>query len=142
MYQNQNDRRMCHRCGRNVFPTRPKPNVILAVILNIIYLIYYGLLPKDRCPICYNKVGPIDYAYPPFRGTPGSYDPSMLPKGKVVRTQEDLVDPEGEFLEYIPEEQNTNTGQPTVVKKNFCQFCGAKLQKEAHFCPKCGHHLN
>jgi len=113
MVQNQYDRRMCYRCQRNVFPVRPKPNFILLalafifVVPFLIYLIYYGSLQKSKCPICFSCVGAIDYKHPPFKGTPDSYDPSLVASGKVVRINEETVNPEGDFFEYIPDSQKS-----------------------------------
>ncbi|MHA1341415.1 MAG: zinc-ribbon domain-containing protein [Promethearchaeota archaeon] len=161
--QNQLDRKFCPRCQRNVFAVRPKINVIAVAIglfifflPGIIYFIYYGMKKKDRCPICYSKVGPIDYNYPPFRGTPESFDPSLIYVGKVVRTEPTMDDPEGDFVSIIPDnninissnlqqQPNINvipaqTG-PSNIPYQFCQFCGAKINQKVKFCPQCGQKL-
>ena len=143
MVQNQNDRRMCHRCQRNVFSVRPKPNLVLLalsfilVIPFLIYLIYYGSLQKSKCPICFSNVGAIDYKFAPFKGTPDSYDPSLVTSGKVVRINEETMNPEGDFLEYIHDNQKSDN-ESTPAPYNFCKKCGDKMDDDGKFCPNCG----
>ena len=143
MVQNQHDRRLCDRCQRNVFPVRPKPNFILLalafifVIPFLIYLIYYGSLQKSKCPICFSSVGTIDYKHPPFKGTPDSYDPSLIASGKVVRINEETFSPEGDFLEYIPDSPKSEY-ESTPAPYNFCKKCGDKVDTDGKYCANCG----
>jgi hypothetical protein len=154
MIQNQSDRKFCPRCQRNVFPARPPPNMIALFLLEPFYIIYYGLISKDKCPICYNTVLPIDYNYPPFHGTPDSYDPSLLPTGSVVREQATFDKPEGDFIQYTPDsipsnsnfqnqvsqvsDPHSNQGLNEGITKKFCMFCGVSIKEGAKFCHKCG----
>jgi hypothetical protein len=150
MVQNQADRRMCVHCQRNVFPARQKPNIIAIIICAIlvlpliIYLIYYASLEQDRCPICYNRVTTIDYNYPPFRGTLESYDPSLINVGGVIRTQESLLDPEGTYIETIPDviepiPNNDLKPEENPIQKMFCPQCGTQILTSVKFCTACGH---
>lgn len=141
MVQNQLERRLCNKCSRNVFPTRPKPNYILLFIsifsFFIPYLIYYAMKPREYCPICYSKVGMINFNYPPFKGTPESYDPNLISSGYVVRSEESVFEPEGEFIVYIPNQTPPEEIEPKTDQL-FCKSCGNKLNLSAKFCPKCG----
>lgn len=147
MVQNQHNRKLCPNCQRNVFATRPPPNIIFLVLFFPIYIIYYGLLPKNKCPICYKSVLPIDYNYPPFHGTPDSYDPSLLPSGSVIREESTFSKPEGNFLAYKPNqnisnEDPKNQNLPNLEKKQqFCMYCGVEIKIGAKFCHKCGSRL-
>lgn len=144
MVQNQNDRKLCPRCQRNVFPARPPPNIVGLVLFFPIYIIYYGLLSKDKCPICYSSVLPINYNYPPFHGTPDSYDPSMLPTGGVIREESTYTKPEGNFVAYNPDLEINPTSQKEIntyevgKKQQFCVYCGVEIKIGAKFCHKCG----
>ena len=145
MVQNQHERRMCYRCQRNVFPVRPKPNFILLVfsfflgIPFLIYIIYYGSLQKSKCPICFSNVGPIDYKHPPFKGTPDSFEPSLIASGKVVRVNEEGFNPEGDFLEFIPNDQKPVYESKSIpAPYNFCKKCGEKIDVDGNFCANCG----
>jgi hypothetical protein len=144
MVQNQHDRKLCTKCQRNVFPVRPKPNMAFLILLfilvvpGIIYLIFYGLKPKIYCPICYSKVSEtIDYHYPPFRnGDPNSFDPKLI-GGTVIRTEPTIMNPEGEFVDYVdpPEKLEKNISTP----RTYCKFCGIELQDpNIEKCPNCG----
>jgi len=111
------------------------------VVPGIIYLIYYGLKRKNCCPICYSKVKPIDYNYPPFKGTPDSYDPSLIYVGKIVRTESTFENPEGDFVAVIPDNQESFKQQSNSsysLIQNFCKLCGSKLEYNMKFCPFCG----
>ncbi len=144
MVQNQHDRKLCEHCQRNVFPVRPKPNMVLLILLfifvipGLIYLIIYGLTEENRCPICYSEVSDmISYHHPPFRnGDPNSYDPSLI-GGKVIRSEPTIMDPEGEYVEYVPpvEKKTQNLPKPRV----YCKFCGIELSDlDTEKCPNCG----
>lgn len=149
--QNQLDRKFCSHCQRNVFGTRPKPDMVILIISFflvfpfLIYMVYYGLHPKDRCPICYSKVGPIDYRYPPFRGTPDSYDPSLIAKGKVIRTNPEVTNPEGNFVEFVPDnklEKNKQIREIKNIPVKYCSYCGAEVDPNVRFCRVCGQPAN
>ncbi|MBN2156545.1 MAG: hypothetical protein JW776_10925 [Candidatus Lokiarchaeota archaeon] len=142
MVQNQQDRKFCVKCQRNVFPTRDKPEMALLILLfifvipGLIYLIFYGFKPKNRCPICYSVVSDkIDYHYPPFRnGDPDSYDPSLI-GGTVIRTESTIMNPEGDFLKYIPPVEQISPPIP----REYCKYCGMEFQDPTVAkCPNCG----
>ena len=142
MVQNQLDRRLCDKCQRNVFPVRDKPNMIALILLfvlvipGIIYLIIYGLQPENRCPICYSVVADtINYHYPPFRnGDPNSYDPTLI-GGTVIRSESTILNPEGDYKEYIPPKQPILPPKP----REYCKFCGVELQDpNTDKCSNCG----
>jgi hypothetical protein len=101
------------------------------------------LLPKNKCPICYKSVLPIDYNYPPFHGTPDSYDPSLLPSGSVIREESTFSKPEGNFLAYKPttnyiKEDSKKTKITKSLKKTakFCMYCGVEIKIGAKFSHK------
>ena len=142
MVQNQHDRKLCITCQRNVFPTREKPEMALLIFLfilvipGLIYLIIYGLKPKNRCPICNSIVTEtIDYHYPPFRnGDPKSYDPSLI-GGTVIRTESTFLNPEGDYVEYFPPVEK----QPTQISHEYCSYCGMEFQNPSiKKCINCG----
>ena len=144
MVQNQHDRKFCTKCQRNVFPVRPKPDMAFLILLfilvipGLIYLIIYGLKPENKCPICYTTVSnTIDYHYPPFRnGDPNSYDQTLI-GGTVIRSEPTIMNPEGEYLEYIPpvEKKVEQIPKPRV----YCKFCGSELaDNNTEKCLNCG----
>ena len=142
MVQNQHDRKLCAQCKRNVFPTREKPDMAFLILLfilvipGIIYLIIYGLKPKNRCPICYSLVADsIDYHYPPFRdGNPDSFDSSLI-GGTVIRTEPTIMNPEGDFIGYHPPQQHSDSAKQHV----YCKFCGMEFEDpKAEKCANCG----
>ncbi len=142
MVQNQHDRKLCTKCKTNVFPTREKPEMVFLILLfiliipGIIYLIIYGLKPKNRCPICYSVVSDsIDYHYPPFRdGNPDSFDASLI-GGTVIRSEPTIMNPEGDFLDYQPPEQQSVSPEQHV----YCKFCGEEIEDlKEEKCSNCG----
>ena len=142
MTQNQYDRKLCPKCKRNVFPTREKPDMAFLILLfvliipGIIYLIIYGLKPKNKCPICYSIVtDSIDYHYPPFRdGNPDSYDPSLI-GGTVIRSEPTIMNPEGDFLDYRPPQHPSESPKQHL----YCKFCGMEYKDpNAKKCSNCG----
>ena len=144
MVQNQHDRKLCVHCQRNVFPVRPKPNMALLVLLfifvipGLIYLIIYGLTEETKCPICYNEVSErISYYHPPFRnGDPNSYDSSLI-GGKVIRSEPTIMNPEGDYIDYIPPMDKQKEQVPK--SREYCKFCGTELfDSEFEKCPNCG----
>jgi len=141
MNQNQLDRKFCNRCQRNVFPKRPKPDYLLLFLslftCFLIFLVYYAFKSKDSCPICYSKVGMINFDYPPFKGTPESYDPNLISTGSVVRTEETIFEPEGDFVTFIPAPHNSG-GDTDTLEQKFCKSCGSKIGLEMKFCTRCG----
>jgi len=143
MVQNQLNRKFCTKCQRNVFPVRPKPDMAFLILLfvliipGIIYLIIYGLRPENRCPICYTIVSDtIDYHYPPFRnGDPNSYDPSLIGE-TVIRSEATILNPEGDFVDYIPPELPS---QAPPSPREYCKFCGAEfVNSNSVKCTNCG----
>ena len=144
MVQNQQDRKLCMNCQRNVFPVRPKPNMALLILLfifivpGLIYLIFYGLIKETKCPICYNEVSDsISYHHPPFRnGNPNSYDPNLI-GGKVIRSEPTIMNPEGDYIEYIPPEEKPNQQKPKP--REYCKFCGSEItDPNIENCSNCG----
>jgi hypothetical protein len=142
MVQNQHDRKLCTKCQRNVFPVRPKPDMIFIILLfvlvipGLIYLIIYGLKPQDRCPICYSQVSnSIDYQFPPFRnGDPNSYDPSLI-GGTVIRSESTIMNPEGDYVDYVPPKKPIQLPKP----REYCKFCGVEIQDlNTDKCANCG----
>jgi len=142
MVQNPHDRKLCMKCKRNVFPAREKPEMVLLILLfilvipGLIYLILYGLKPKNCCPICYSVVSDtIDYHYPPFRnGDPNSYDPSLI-GGTVIRTESTFLNPEGDFVGYLPPEEKKLLQEHL----EYCRYCGMEFQDPTiKKCVNCG----
>ena len=143
MVQNQNDRKFCTKCLRNVYPVRPKPDMVFLILLfilvipGLIYLIFYGFKPENRCPICYTKVSDtIDYNYHPFRdGDPNSFDSSLI-GGTVIRSESTILNPEGDYVEFIPPEQ---TSQALPKPREYCKFCGTEFSdSNSEKCSNCG----
>ena len=142
MVQNQHDRRLCTKCQRNVFPVRPKPDMIFIILLfvlvipGLIYLIIYGLKPEDRCRICYSQVSDtINYHYPPFHnGDPNSFDASLI-GGTVIRSESTILNPEGDYVEYMPPNKTNQPSRP----REYCKFCGVEVQDpNTSKCANCG----
>ena len=122
MVQNQHDRKLCAKCQRNVFPVRPKPDMIFIILLfilvipGLIYLIIYGLKPQDRCPICYSQVSDsIDYHHPPFRnGDPNSFDPTLI-GGTVIRSESTILNPEGDYVDLYSSKSTKSTSKASRI---------------------------
>lgn len=106
----------------------------------VFYLLFYGFQQKNRCPICFNAIRPIDYNYPPFRGSHDSFDPGLIALGKVLRTEGSNFNPEGDFVEFV-ETNMESRGVESQKKTKFCKKCHQEIKFDINFCHMCGDKL-
>ena len=70
-------------------------------------------------------------------GDPNSYDPSLI-GGTVIRSEPEILNPEGNFMEYIPPKPSISE-TPSVKPTVYCKYCGVILENPSvQKCPSCG----
>ena len=95
----------------------------------IAYAIYLSNRPKSYCPECFTK---LEYSDKPFE--------KPKKKREVMTPREKILDKAGlseEVEEEVVEEKTKKEEKEKKKGKNFCNYCGEKLDEDYATCPFC-----
>ena len=141
MVQDPNDMMFCNQCKMNVYPSRPKFNIIIYVILAIIMLFIFTVLTIISLSFFSELFLFIFFMWGFMVINPYLIYFGLQRKQNCPRCYKKTAEKNLEykpFGEKEPEIYRTLTPSEKSIKNWYCPYCGHPLNEGAVFCGSCG----